>query len=94
MGGLQEVDYADYVQVPSKEWRQLKEHDGRNSALFNQLRKEVAAMTSSDELVDRALTLNGAMAQPMEAEEVEGRNKRLEYAARGPQLAWPAWRVL
>ncbi len=55
--------------IPNKEWKDLREHDGRNLALFRQLGKEAHHMKSFDEVLDRAASLNSQFAEPMSADE-------------------------
>jgi hypothetical protein len=48
----------------------MREGDGRNTALFRQMMREAKQVDDYEQLLDRALTVNDTMEQPMEQQEV------------------------
>jgi hypothetical protein len=48
----------------------MREGDGRNSALFRQMMQEAKQVDDYEQLLDRAMTVNDCMEQPMEQQEV------------------------
>jgi hypothetical protein len=48
----------------------MREGDGRNTALFRQMMREAKQVDDYEQLLDRALTVNNMMEQPMEQQEV------------------------
>jgi hypothetical protein len=48
----------------------MREGDGRNTALFRQMMREAKQVDDYEQLLDRALTVNDTMEQPMEHQEV------------------------
>jgi hypothetical protein len=48
----------------------MREGDGRNTALFRQMMREAKQVDDYEQLLDRAMTVNDSMEQPMEQQEV------------------------
>jgi primase-like protein len=55
---------------PQQKLSELRQGDGRNNALFQQLGPEAHHVDDFDQLLDRALTLNDQFGEPMEVTEV------------------------
>jgi len=58
------------AQAIATDFANMREGDGRNTALFRQMMREAKQVDDYEQLLDRALTVNDTMEQPMEQQEV------------------------